>query len=441
MRVIKTQSRHGLKKYYISAATHAFIPFISNFVPITAGIFLIPKALRWYFMTTYGMGEETFSAFLGSLTGGGLNAAFFVLTEPEIARPIVFALTIFLLVIAMFSAFIAGPCDVVIKRWYYQTAKIESTYNAFLEGGIKGLHDKKKGEPGNQESKKQKNPLEKLSSKQYFRCVKILFFRNISVLLWTCLFIIPGIIRAYQYAPIPYMLGGAMDNDDVRRENERAKALEKKEETYNGVQTWQEARNAARKIMKGRCKRLFLQDLSFVIWIVLGIATAGIVLVLVTNPYIIFAHTYYICNIDIKDKDGVAQVKRGGNAAEIKNAAKIDENKHTKETKTYMAYIGCWKLQCAVNGNVNLSSEVVCPKGFTIDFINDEDAIVTMNGEIMHASWIIQENGDIRVESLSENGKTFMLQEEGNSKEKTNRESVTMSMRENGVDFKFGKEK
>lgn len=36
--------------------------------------------------------------------------------------------------------------------------------------------------------------------------VKILFFRDLYTILWSLLFIIPGIVKGYEYRMIPYIL-------------------------------------------------------------------------------------------------------------------------------------------------------------------------------------------------------------------------------------------
>ncbi|MBR5310191.1 MAG: hypothetical protein IKU42_03615, partial [Oscillospiraceae bacterium] len=40
----------------------------------------------------------------------------------------------------------------------------------------------------------------------YLNVVKIMFWREIKIFLWTLLFIIPGIIKSYEYSMVPYIL-------------------------------------------------------------------------------------------------------------------------------------------------------------------------------------------------------------------------------------------
>jgi uncharacterized membrane protein len=72
------------------------------------------------------------------------------------------------------------------------------------------------------------------------------------VVLWSLLLVIPGIIKSYSYALVPYLL---KDN----------KKLE-----YNDVIT------KSRKLMDGHKFDLFVLDLSFLGWAILACLTFGI---------------------------------------------------------------------------------------------------------------------------------------------------------------------
>lgn len=95
----------------------------------------------------------------------------------------------------------------------------------------------------------------------YKRNVKVLFFRDLYTLLWLILFIIPGIVKAYEYRMIPYLLA---DNPDMGK----AEAFER-----------------SKQMMKGNKWRSFVLDISFILWGILGFITFGIVNVLWVAPY------------------------------------------------------------------------------------------------------------------------------------------------------------
>lgn len=84
---------------------------------------------------------------------------------------------------------------------------------------------------------------------------------NICVLLWSLLFIIPGIIAAYSYSMALYIVA---ENPDI---------------------TASEALRISKEMMKGYKGKLFLLELSFIGWAILSILTLGIG-ILWLNPYI-----------------------------------------------------------------------------------------------------------------------------------------------------------
>ncbi len=96
----------------------------------------------------------------------------------------------------------------------------------------------------------------------YINCVRTLFFRDLYVFLWSLLFLIPGIIKAYEYRMIPYILG----------------------ETPNI--TKEEAFALSRIMMTGNKWNAFVLDLSFLGWYILTGLTFGILGIFYVNPYV-----------------------------------------------------------------------------------------------------------------------------------------------------------
>lgn len=95
----------------------------------------------------------------------------------------------------------------------------------------------------------------------YMKNVKTMFFMNLYIILWSLLFIIPGIIKAYEYRLIPYILA---DNPDISMED--AFALSK-------------------KMMDGDKFNAFLLDLSFFGWNILNAFTIGLLGIFYVTPY------------------------------------------------------------------------------------------------------------------------------------------------------------
>lgn len=95
----------------------------------------------------------------------------------------------------------------------------------------------------------------------YKNVVKVLFFRDLYVFLWALLFIIPGIVKMYQYYMVPYILTEYPDMD------------------------YKTALRMSRDMMEGNKWKTFVLGLSFILWDFLGAVTFGIVTVLYVQPY------------------------------------------------------------------------------------------------------------------------------------------------------------
>jgi uncharacterized membrane protein len=95
----------------------------------------------------------------------------------------------------------------------------------------------------------------------YWSVVKTQFVKDLYLVLWTCLFIVPGIIKMYSYRMVPYILA------------------------ENPQMSTKEVIDRSRQMMKGNKWKAFVLDLSFIGWILLGTITLGIVSVFWTAPY------------------------------------------------------------------------------------------------------------------------------------------------------------
>ena len=95
----------------------------------------------------------------------------------------------------------------------------------------------------------------------YGRNLITMFLRNLFTVLWTLLFIIPGIIKSYEYSMIPYILA-----DDPTLDRRAAFARSK-------------------ELTQGSKWALFVFDLSFVGWWLLSGLTLGILNILYVSPY------------------------------------------------------------------------------------------------------------------------------------------------------------
>ena len=112
--------------------------------------------------------------------------------------------------------------------------------------------------------------LKYFNKKNYQNIVTTLLFRGIYIFLWTLLLIIPGIIKMYEYRFVPYILA---ENPDLN---------------HNRVL------DLSREMTAGEKMNIFILDLSFLGWFILGALFFGIGILFV-QPYYdsVNAELYY----------------------------------------------------------------------------------------------------------------------------------------------------
>lgn len=96
--------------------------------------------------------------------------------------------------------------------------------------------------------------------KGYLNVVKSMLLTGLTIFLWSLLLIIPGIIKAYQYSQVPYILA---ENPDIE---------------------WRRALELSRGMTDGCKFDIFVLQLSFIGWYLLGTLALGIG-VLFVAPY------------------------------------------------------------------------------------------------------------------------------------------------------------
>ena len=94
----------------------------------------------------------------------------------------------------------------------------------------------------------------------YLNVVKVMFLRNLYLFLWSLLFVVPGIIKSYEYSMIPYLLA-----EDPTLDSRQVFRL-----------TWE--------MTEGEKWNIFVLELSFFGWLFLGVMACGIG-VLFVEPY------------------------------------------------------------------------------------------------------------------------------------------------------------
>ena len=162
----------------------------------------------------------------GDLTGGGDLAVL----------GLVGGLSLLVLIIAVaIAVFLINPIEVGCANFFLSNTRNSATNIDKLERGFKP---------------------------NYKNIVKAQFMTQLSILLWSFLFIIPGIYKAYQYRLVPYILAEDPDMD------------------------YKEAMLLSKQAMDGSKMAAFVLDLSFIGWEILGALTFGILDLLYVNPYV-----------------------------------------------------------------------------------------------------------------------------------------------------------
>ena len=163
--------------------------------------------------------NDFFSEFFGEIG---------MVLEDFFSNPLIALTTVFFIVIAFviglvcafgWSAFVVGPVTVGKNRYFMEHrafgSKFERLFWAFRSG-------------------------------RYLNVVKIMFWREIKIFLWSLLFVIPGIIKSYEYCMVPYILA---ENPQISCE--RAFELSK-------------------QMTKGEKWKIFVLGLSFIGWVFVG---------------------------------------------------------------------------------------------------------------------------------------------------------------------------
>lgn len=96
----------------------------------------------------------------------------------------------------------------------------------------------------------------------YKNVTKIMFLQDLYIFLWSLLFVIPGIVKTYEYRMVSYLL-----TEDPTMSAEAAFAESK-------------------RLMNGNKWKAFVLDLSFIGWKLLSLLTCGVLDIFFVTPYI-----------------------------------------------------------------------------------------------------------------------------------------------------------
>ena len=99
------------------------------------------------------------------------------------------------------------------------------------------------------------------NGKEYWNNIRVMIWKSLYIMLWSLFFIIPGIIKSYEYYFVSYIVA---ENPKI---------------------SLHRAFQISKEMTKGYKFRIFLLELSFVGWYVLGAFCLGMGILFV-NPYL-----------------------------------------------------------------------------------------------------------------------------------------------------------
>ncbi len=173
----------------------------------------------------------------GSAGSGASSAGESGLSGSELTVIIIFVLVITVIALAIgfvFTAFLSNPVIVGCSRFFSLACLQDANVNEIgvpFKGGV------------------------------YMNVVKTMFSMTFEVFLWSLLFVIPGIIKGYEYRMVRYIVA------------------------ENPTISWADAKELSKSMMDGNKMEAFILDLSFVGWYMLSILTCGLLSIFWVNPY------------------------------------------------------------------------------------------------------------------------------------------------------------
>lgn len=138
-----------------------------------------------------------------------------------------------LVVVVLFDVILYNPLELGCTRFFYKNAEAPANISSI---GFGFDHN-------------------------YKNIIKVMFFRDLHIALWSLLFIIPGIIKAYEYRMVAFILA---DNPDLDKNT---------------------VLKMSKDMMHGNKWKAFVLDLSFIGWEILSIFTCGLLSIFYVAPY------------------------------------------------------------------------------------------------------------------------------------------------------------
>lgn len=192
---------------------------------ISLAMMFVSGAINFSFNLGSSSGNSGSSLFSGDVEFGAIIAIIVIFLV---------AFAIGLVISFAYNAFVSGPLTLGVRKFFVQSAYGETNLD-YIAHGFKN---------------------------NYLSNVKTIFLKNLFIGLWSMLFVIPGIIKYYEYYMVEYIVA-ENPNIDYKRAFEISK-------TATEGQKWE----------------MFVFDLSFIGWYLLGTLACCIGVIFV-NPYVL----------------------------------------------------------------------------------------------------------------------------------------------------------
>lgn len=168
----------------------------------------------------YGYGNRDYSGFFSSVLLAVLGTAFVVIF-------------VMLILAVVLDIFVFNPLEVGCKRYMTMARDVKPQFGEMVFA----------------------------FRNCYGNVVKTMFLMDLYVFLWSLLFVIPGIVKSYEYRMVPYLMAEYPDMASS------------------------EAFRISREMMTGNKWETFVLDLSFIGWNILSTITIGLVGIFYVGPY------------------------------------------------------------------------------------------------------------------------------------------------------------
>jgi uncharacterized membrane protein len=160
-----------------------------------------------------------------SNSGNSRNSVYFDMYNNSIFWKVISAALIVFAIVMVLRIFIGYCLEVGGRRYFVQSAQYRNNMGCFGFG---------------------------FAGQNYMGIIKTMLFKNVLIFLWSLLLIIPGIIKYYAYRMVPYILA---DNPNI------------------GVK---KAIALSNEMTMGHKFDMFVLDLSFIGWYLLGVLACGL---------------------------------------------------------------------------------------------------------------------------------------------------------------------